>query len=96
MADNTTTYSREQLKRWFKNGCKPTENHFAAHFDSYFHKDDLIPVSSIENLEELLQQLSGLTREEVEEMIAQHNSAPDAHDIGTLTDFTSAFAPTAG
>ena len=90
MSDNTTTYTREQLKKWFKNGCKPTENHFAAVFDSYVYKDDTIPASSIENLEELLRRYMGLTREEVEEMIAEHNDAEDAHNIGTALDFKSA------
>lgn len=85
------TYTREQLKKWFKNGCKPTENHFAAIFDSYIHKDDTIPASSIEDLEEILARCTGVTREEVESMIAAHNESNDAHNIGTIEDFSAAF-----
>lgn len=91
MADNS--YTRTQLKKWFQNGCKPTQNHFAAVFDSYVHKDDTIPAARIEDLDTILRQNLGLTRAEVEDMIAQHNARPDAHNIGTATDFESALGP---
>ena len=83
-------HTRTQLKKWFQNGCKPTQNHFAAVFDSYVHKDDTIPATQIEDLDEILRLNLGVTRQEVEDMIAQHNTAPDAHNIGTATDFESA------
>ncbi|MCR5697854.1 MAG: hypothetical protein K6G73_12850 [Marinilabiliaceae bacterium] len=85
------SYTREQLKRWFKNGCKPTENHFAAAFDSFWHKDDSIPASSIENFEEILAALGGLTRAEVEAMIEEHNSDSASHNLGTMDDFVAQF-----
>lgn len=86
-------YSRSKLKTWFLNGCKPTQSHFAAVFDSFFHKDDTIPATQIEDLDEILRQNLGVTRQEVEDMIAQHNTATDAHNIGTATDFESALGP---
>lgn len=42
--------SRTQLKSWFRRGLKPLESQFAALFDSYWHRDDRIPMSSVEGL----------------------------------------------
>lgn len=47
IAKNTT-------KQWFKNKLKPTQAQFWAWMDSYWHKDEKIPVSSISGLEKLL------------------------------------------
>ncbi len=68
MAENITT--RETLKRYFKNGKKPDETHFAAVFDSFLHKDDMLPTSKVEGLSEFVRRYGGMTREEVESMIA--------------------------
>ena len=38
------------LKSWFQRGKKPTAAQFAALIDSFFHKDDKIPQSSIDGL----------------------------------------------
>lgn len=40
-----------QLKNWFKNAMKPPQEHFWAWMDSYWHKDEKIPISTIQNLE---------------------------------------------
>jgi len=42
------------IKNWFKTGLKPTQLQFWAVFDSFFHKDEKIPVSSIELLQNYL------------------------------------------
>ncbi|MGY0034465.1 hypothetical protein [Pedobacter sp. NJ-S-72] len=39
------------IKNWFKTGLKPTQSQFSDTWDSFFHKDDVIPSSSIENLD---------------------------------------------
>lgn len=39
------------IRNWFKTGLKPTQTHFWDTWDSFFHKDDVIPSSSIENLD---------------------------------------------
>ena len=88
MADNVST--RKELKSWFSNGKKPNENHFAAIFDSYVHKTDTIPADRIEDLDQILRLNTGLTREEVEVLIASHNDSPTAHNIGSADDSTSA------
>lgn len=48
------TTTREQLKAWFRKGLKPLESQFAAWIDSYWHKDDSIPMSSVEGLNDAL------------------------------------------
>ena len=40
------------IKSWFKTGLKPTETQFANTFDSFHHKDESIPQTSIANLQE--------------------------------------------
>lgn len=42
------------LKGWFKTGDKPTQEQFYAGFDSYWHKNEGIPVAKIEGLQGLL------------------------------------------
>lgn len=42
------------LKNWFLNGKKPTQAQFWAWMDSYFHKDEPIPQSSVSNLTTVL------------------------------------------
>ncbi|MEY4902832.1 MAG: hypothetical protein RLZZ292_647 [Bacteroidota bacterium] len=47
---------RATLKSWFKKGLKPLETQFADWIDSYWHKNDAIPISSIDNLNNTLNQ----------------------------------------
>lgn len=42
------------LKNWFLTGLKPTQAQFWAWMDSYWHKDELIPQSSVSNLATIL------------------------------------------
>lgn len=39
------------LKSWFKKGMYPTESQFGDWLDSFFHRDDKIPVASIDGLD---------------------------------------------
>lgn len=48
------TTSRATLKSWFITGVKPIASQFAAWIDSFWHKDDPIPISSIEDLQAAL------------------------------------------
>ena len=48
--------SRTQLKAWFRRGLKPLESQFAAWIDSFWHKDDAIPMSSVDGLNDALNQ----------------------------------------
>ena len=42
------------IKNWFKTGLKPTQAQFWSTWDSFWHKDDKIPVSSIDGLDNLI------------------------------------------
>ena len=42
--------SLDTMKSWFKKGLYPTESQFASVFDSFWHKDDAIPMASVQNL----------------------------------------------
>lgn len=49
MATNKNT-----LKQWFENGKKPTQEQFWAWMDSYWHKNEEISISQIEELSRIL------------------------------------------
>jgi hypothetical protein len=42
------------IKNWFKNKLKPTQEQFWAWIDSFWHKDESIPTSKIEELDTIL------------------------------------------
>lgn len=39
------------IKNWFKTGLYPTQQQFSDTWDSFWHKDEVIPVGKIENLD---------------------------------------------
>lgn len=66
------TRSRALLKSWFKRGLYPKAEHFADWIDSYFHKEeDTIPVASVEDLPNLLNEKYAKT--DGEELERKHN-----------------------
>lgn len=44
------TTPKSTLYNWFKRGLKPLESQFRAWLDSYWHKDELIPITSVDGL----------------------------------------------
>ena len=48
------TTDKTTLKNWFKNKLKPTQEQFWAWMDSFWHKDESIPTSKVENLNMIL------------------------------------------
>lgn len=42
------------LKNWFRTGAKPTQAHFWAWLDSFYHKGEKVPQSSIQDLDTTL------------------------------------------
>lgn len=57
---------RNSIKQWFKRGLKPLESHFWAWIDSFWHKNDLIPMSSIQNLTTILDNKSNVGHTHIE------------------------------
>lgn len=47
--------SKKTLKKWFSNFMKPVQEHFYAWIDSFWHKDEKIPMASIEGLERIIE-----------------------------------------
>lgn len=60
-----------QLKAWFKRGLYPVAAQFADWMDSYWHKEEQIPISSIENLSTQLNDKYAKT--DGEELERKHN-----------------------
>ena len=49
-----TKQSKNTIRNWFKNGAFPDQFHFWDWMDSFFHKDEQIPASQIDQLQDLL------------------------------------------
>lgn len=45
------------LKSWFKRGFKPLQQQFYDWIDSYWHKDEKIPIATVEGLENIINTL---------------------------------------
>lgn len=68
-----------QLKSWFKRGLYPSESQFHDWLDSFFHKEEKIPIASIDQLTE---QLNGKYPDsEGNELEKKHNAL--ASDVET-------------
>ncbi len=69
------------LKSWFSRGKKPLASHFAALIDSFFHKDETIPMSSVEGLQNSLQTKSNINHTHTWESIREKPTTftPSAH-----------------
>lgn len=65
--------ARNIIKQWFSNFKKPTQEQFWAWIDSFWHKDDKIPISSVENLETFLQNTT------TSDQFSNHLSDTQAH-----------------
>ena len=74
--------SLSQIKSWFKKGMYPTESQFANTFDSFWHKDDTLPLSAIQNL---MQILNGKADAEAEQYV---QIVTDESDINNLSQKT--------
>lgn len=67
MADKNT------IKNWFLTGLKPTQEQFHAWIDSYWHKSEKIPITSIESIESILNEKADA------EALENHKNDSDAH-----------------
>lgn len=67
MADKNT------IKNWFKTNLKPTQAQFWALFDSYRHNDEKIPITAIDDIENILADKAD------GEVLAHHLTAVTAH-----------------
>lgn len=66
-----------EIKNWFKAGLKPTQAQFWATWDSFFHKEDIIPQNNIEDLTNTLASKSEKSQTDA------HASNLDAHNLNS-------------
>ena len=77
--------SREQIKQWFKTFDKPLSSQFWEWLNSYWHKDDQIPIESIDGLTQNLQQKAN--KSEVDEKANKESEELfQSGDITIITD----------
>lgn len=67
MADKNT------IKNWFLTGLKPTQAQFWATWDSFWHKDEKIPITAIYDIENILNEKADA------EALANHLTDVNAH-----------------
>jgi hypothetical protein len=61
------------IKNWFKTGSKPTQAQFWSTWDSFWHKEEKIPINAIENIETILSEKSSV------EALENHLTDASAH-----------------
>ena len=76
---------RTTLKQWFSKSKKPLASHFAAWIDSFWHKDDLIPISSVDNLSNEL--LTKMSESDVRASLAQKADKEHVHSKSDIANF---------
>jgi hypothetical protein len=54
MANTPNTTLLSTIKNWFKTGSIPTQLQFWAVFDSFWHKSEKLPISSIDQLDSII------------------------------------------
>jgi len=70
----------ETIKNWFKTSLKPTQQQFWDTWDSFWHKDDKIPTSSIENLDVRFDEKADA------ELVSAHLNDSTAHGINNKVE----------
>lgn len=50
------------IKSWFVTGAKPVQTQFASWLDSFWHKEETLPISSITNLQNVLNQKADIAQ----------------------------------
>ncbi|URC13935.1 hypothetical protein [Flavobacterium sp. B183] len=64
---------KSAIRNWFLTGKKPTEAQYWATWDSFWHKDETIPQSSVQNL------IQTLNAKAEKSQFDAHKTDPDAH-----------------
>lgn len=68
------------IKGWFRTALKPTQQQFWDTWDSFFHKDEKIPISNIEQLEQRFSEKAD------SELLTQHIADSHAHGLDNKVD----------
>lgn len=62
------------IKNWFKTGLEPTQEQFFSAWDSFWHKDDVIPAENIKDFDTYLQEKAD------NEALQNHINDEEAHN----------------
>ena len=88
----------QTLKKWFSNFKKPTQEHFWALIDSFWHKSEKIPMDSIEGLESAIQGTASaeqlrnhLTDDQAHKELFEKKVDKEAGKGLSSNDFTNAY-----
>ncbi|MDR2472133.1 MAG: hypothetical protein LBD53_01035, partial [Tannerella sp.] len=68
---------KDTLKSWFLRGARPLASQFADWIDSFWHTGDKLPISSVENLSDVLNAKANMAN--VEQMLVEHDGDEHAH-----------------
>ncbi len=78
---------KEQIKSYFETGDKPKQQEYWDTWDSYWHKDELLPQDRIEQLQETLsEKVDNTTFEEHVSETAIHGTVVRTVDLGFLEE----------
>lgn len=79
---------KNTLKQWFSNGKKPDEQQFWAWLESYWHKDEKIPIETIQDIQNIL---SGKANTElISEILKKLDGKADKETVQLLEDYVHA------
>ncbi|TWP31219.1 hypothetical protein ETU08_01700 [Apibacter muscae] len=79
---------KSTLKNWFKNNEKPTQEQFWAWMDSYWHKDEKIPIDIIEDINNIL--ANKADTEQVNTLLEELESKADRTIVDALQSYIEA------
>ncbi|WP_367867907.1 hypothetical protein [Pedobacter sp. WC2423] len=71
--------SLNTIKNWFKTGLKPTQLQFWSTWESFWHKEEKIPINAIESLDERFNEKADA------DALTSHMNDLNAHGIGNLS-----------
>ncbi len=63
----------DTIKNWFRRGLKPTQTQFWSTFDSFWHKNEKIPITNIDQIQNILSQKADT------ELVNNHLTDANAH-----------------
>lgn len=61
--------SRNTIKGWFETSDEPTQAQFWAWIDSFFHKNDVIPIDNVDGLSALTATVEALNEPKIEHFL---------------------------
>ena len=93
---NSQPTDKPTIKNWFKTGLIPTQEQFWAWMDSYWHKGESIPQSSIEGLSQTLTDIQDNAGVDIESHLTDENAHAALFGTKADVDELQKYIPLAG